>query len=117
MSKSIKFKNNMFLDSTSIVHNKELLSNLLVGVGARCKEVSGDWNTACGERTGFYMGHALSNAPSRDTVSDWWYIIHLVHNSKFKKQIGFSFSAGNYQLYLRGQDNGYWTAWKSITFS
>lgn len=29
MNKSIKFKNNLFLDSTGIVHNKELLSELL----------------------------------------------------------------------------------------
>ncbi len=29
MSKSFKFKNNMHLDSTGIVHNKELLSNVL----------------------------------------------------------------------------------------
>lgn len=29
MSKSIKFKDNLFLDSTGIVHNKELLSSIL----------------------------------------------------------------------------------------
>ena len=29
MSKSFKFKNNMHLDSTGIVHNKELLSDIL----------------------------------------------------------------------------------------
>lgn len=29
MSKSIKFKNNTYLDSRSIVHNKELLSDML----------------------------------------------------------------------------------------
>lgn len=31
MSKSIKFKNNIYLDSSSIVHNKEALSNFIVG--------------------------------------------------------------------------------------
>ena len=29
MSKSFKFKNNMYLDTKGIVHNKELLSNVL----------------------------------------------------------------------------------------
>lgn len=117
MSKSLKFKNNMFLDSTSIVHNKELLSNLLVGLGSICKTVTGSWNTACGNRTGFYMGNGLSNAPTGSTVGGWWYVINIVHASTYKKQIAISFLPNNYQIWLRGHENGNWSAWKSITFS
>lgn len=34
MSKSVKFKNNLYLDSTSIVHNKKKLSDILYPVGS-----------------------------------------------------------------------------------
>lgn len=39
MSKSFKFKNNMYLDSKSIVHNKELLSNVLNNDGMKVKKL------------------------------------------------------------------------------
>lgn len=118
MSKSFRFKNNMFLDSTSIVHNKDKLSDLLVGIGSTCKRVTGDWNTACGNRTGFYRGSGLKNAPPNIvTVASWIYVIHLVHDSLYKRQIAFSFSNKAPTVYMRNQDNGVWSEWRYITFS
>ena len=34
MSKSFKFKNNMYLDTKGIVHNKKLLSDILYTIGS-----------------------------------------------------------------------------------
>ena len=118
MSKSLKFKNNMYLDSSSIVHGRELLSNLIVGLGGSCKNVSGDWNTACGNRTGFYRGSGLKNAPPNIiTVAGWVYMIHLVHDSSYKRQLAFSFSNNAPTVYMRSQENGTWSEWRYITFS
>lgn len=51
MSKSIKFKNNIYWDSTGIIHNKELLSNLLNSSVVECGETSnGNYTKYAGGR-------------------------------------------------------------------
>lgn len=42
MSKSFKFKNNMYLDSTSIVHGNRKLNEILDKMQIKTKEVSGN---------------------------------------------------------------------------
>lgn len=44
MSKSLKFKNNNYLDSSSIVHNRELLSEILKDTGWVNLEVEENFN-------------------------------------------------------------------------
>ena len=93
MSNSVKLKNDNFLDSINIVHNKETLDVILgrmAGIGGACKIISGDLNTACGNATGFYMGPNLTNCPSGVTVGYWWFIIHIVHDKNIAKQIALS---------------------------
>lgn len=76
------------------------------GLGGTCKLVSGaDLNTCCGQATGFYMGENLTNSPN----TGWWFIIHLVHNELYIKQIAFSFS--DHQIRIRNKQNGTWTEW------
>lgn len=86
------------------------LANLDCGVGKICKIISNqDLNTACGNATGFYMGSGMSHAPS----FEWHYIIHIVHNELYKKQIAFNFF--NHEIYERSLTDGVWTDWKIIT--
>ena len=76
------------------------------GVGGVAKNVSGmNLNTACGEKTGFYMGDATTNSPS----SRWLYIIHIVHNALYKTQIAHDFFSNN--AWKRVCNNGTWGAW------
>ena len=82
-----------------------------IGLLGTCKQISGNLNTACGMNTGFYMGQNLRNSPSNSNF--WFFIIHLVHNPTYMKQIAFSFNDDN--MYVRSQINGSWTTWKSYT--
>lgn len=84
------------------------------GYGGQCKQVSGDWNTACGNRSGFFMGSALENSPNGWTTANWWYVIQLVHNELYKMQLAFSFSPENI-IYIRYQSGGGWSDWAGIT--
>jgi hypothetical protein len=84
------------------------------GYGEQCAKVEGDWNTACGNRTGFYMGTGLANAPTGWTTADWWLVIQLVHNELWKVQLAFSISPEN-KIHIRTQTNGNWSAWADIT--
>lgn len=84
------------------------------GYGGQCEQVTGDWNTACGNRTGFFMGYGLENAPTGWTTSDWWYVIQLVHNAQYKIQLAFSFSPENI-IHIRYQSGGGWSGWSDIT--
>lgn len=78
------------------------------GIGGQCKPVSGDWNTACGNATGFYMGHELSNAP----FSGWIYVIHMVHNENYAKQLAMPFTMGN--IWVRNKSEGTWSGWQQL---
>lgn len=94
-------------------YDKEIFSPLLGGIGGQCKVVSGDWNTACGNQTGFYMGNNLANRPTdMNTVDGWFYVIHLVHNETFKTQIFLSF--GQNQIAIRSMNAGNWSGFTRI---
>ncbi len=82
------------------------------GVGGVAKNVSGqDWNTACSEKSGFYMGDNVANAPD----NRWWYVEHIVHNSIYKVQIAHSFFSNT--VMKRTCNNGNWTAWTQFVTS
>ena len=83
------------------------------GYGEPTKSVTGDWNTACGTASGFYMGDSLSHSPSGSTVGGWWWVLHLVHNDKYQRQIAFSF-LNNDGIYTRIMNNGTWGSWTQV---
>ena len=76
------------------------------GIGGQCKVVSGDWNDACGTASGFYMGQDLTNAP----VAGWVYVVQLVHNELYIKQIAYNFYT-NIAEYERIKVEGNWSPW------
>ena len=76
------------------------------------KTVTGDWNTACGEKSGFFMGSGLANSPSGTTVSNWYFVHQMVHNNLYKVQLAYSFGYG--LSYIRSQAGGGWSSWKRI---
>lgn len=120
MKKRIRLKNGNYLDSGSVICDNqdltkelETINNRLGGLGIQCKMVSGDWNTACGYSTGFYRGNRMLNGPLGQSIDSWWYVIHLVHDEKYAKQIAFSF-ANNNSLYVRTMCEGLWGDWTTI---
>ena len=90
-------------------YGEEIFSPLLGGVGGQCVWASGDWNTACGTRTGFYMGQNMLNKPSDE---EWCYVLHLCHNENWLKQIAFSFYGTG--IWAREKNNGNWNAWRHL---
>lgn len=85
------------------------------GVGGDAKLVSGNWNTACGNESGFFRGRNLSNAPNTYTQDGWWYVHQIVHDVNFKIQLAYSYndSRGAYKrLYISGT----WSAWQQFVF-
>ena len=92
----------------------ENILNRIEGFGEICKSApTNDWNTACGTASGFYMGSDMSNSPSGSTVSNWWWVIHLAHNSLYQRQIAFSF-LNNDGIYTRLMNNGTWGSWTQV---
>lgn len=97
-------------DTESLEVGGENLLTRIAGYGQVANQVTGDWNTACGTASGFYMGNGLTNSPAGTTVDGWWWVIHLVHNDKYQRQIAFSF-LNNSEIYTRIQNNGTWNSW------
>lgn len=97
-------------DNESLEVNGENILTRIAGYGQGANQVTGDWNTACGTASGFYMGNGLSHSPSGTTVDGWWWVIHLVHNATYQRQIAFSF-LNNSQIFTRIQNNGTWNDW------
>lgn len=101
-------------DNSSLEVGGENIMNRIEGFGEVCMSApTSDWNTACGTRSGFYMGSDMSNSPSGATVSNWWWVIHLAHNNLYQRQIAFSF-LNNSQMFTRIMNNGTWNNWTLV---
>lgn len=100
-------------DSESLEVDGDNILTRIAGYGQGANQVTGDWNTACGTASGFYMGNGLSNSPAGTTVDNWWWIIHLVHNDKYQRQIAFSF-LNNSEIFTRIMNNGTWNSWTIV---
>ena len=101
-------------DSESLEVNGENVMNRIEGFGEVCMSApTNNWNTACGTRSGFYMGADMSNSPSGSTVANWWWVIHLAHNDNYQRQIAFSFLENN-GIYTRIKNNGTWGSWTQV---
>ena len=99
-------------DGSLEVAGQDILTRIL-GYGQIANEVTGDWNTVCGTASGIYMGNGLTHSPSGTTVAGWWWVIHLVHNASYQRQIAYSFLNNN-QIFTRIQNNGTWNSWNLI---
>lgn len=100
-------------DNESLEVSGNNILNRILGYGQPASAVSGDWNSACGTASGFYMGNGLSNSPTGATVDNWWWVIHIVHNATYQRQIAFSF-LNNSQIFTRIQNNGNWNSWTQL---
>ena len=101
-------------DQESLEVGGENIMNRIEGFGEVCMSApTSDWNTACGTRSGFYMGADMSNSPSGNTVAGWWWVIHLAHNNLYQRQIAFSF-LNNSQMFTRIMNNGTWNDWTLV---
>lgn len=66
------------------------------------------------DRTGFYMGSGMTNAPTTGT-SDWYYVINQKHNDTYRTQIVIRLNAtGSNLIFHRTQHAGTWTVWQQI---
>lgn len=104
--------NNLLASYTPEEINKRLAN---LGLGGQCKLITGDLNTACGTATGFYRGLNLTNRPSTTAPEQWLYIIHLVHNEGYQKQIAFNYFAN--MSWERTKVEGVWSEWTTIVKS
>ena len=101
-------------DNGSLEVDGENILTRIEGFGEICMSApTTDWNTACGTRSGFYMGSDMSNSPSGATVANWWWVIHLAHNENYQRQIAFSF-LNNENVYTRIMNNGTWNDWELL---
>ena len=101
-------------DTESLEVGGENIMNRIEGFGELCMSApTSDWNTACGTRSGFYMGADMSNSPNGSTVAGWWWVIHLAHNNLYQRQIAFSF-LNNSQMFTRIMNNGTWNNWTLV---
>lgn len=103
------YSDNMFL-------NGESLSQRIKGYGEVAKQVFGDYNTMCGNVTGFYRSTTTQNAPykqsSADDGSNWFFIIHIAHSENYQMQIASPYFKEG--LYYRNMLNGTWGEWVEV---
>ena len=98
------------VDGRLFVNNEDIVSKF-TGIGGAAKAApTSDWNTAGGILTGIYMGSSMSNAPNNS--SNWFFVLHMVHNDKYQRQLAFDFFSLN--IFTRRMDNGTWGAWEQV---
>lgn len=95
------------------VQNQDILDKF-TGIGGTAQAAStSDWNTAGGMKTGIYMGSSMSNAPNNS--ANWFFVLHMVHNAKYQRQVAFDFFSIN--IFTRRMDNGTWGAWEQVNLT
>ena len=71
--------------------------------------VTGDWNTACGDRSGlFYHTEAMTNGPT----SGAYIVLNMIGGTN-RYQVAFC-TYPNANIYARRYQNSTWSAWKQV---
>lgn len=121
MSKSIKLQDDTFIDSTGIVHNKTLLSEILESLDADAltqvvSGISNDINRAdLNDFTSTFIagyGHNLVNSPLEDTPQGHLISIPRHDAEGFVTQYFTPYPNGD--LYTRQCQEGTWGAWTLV---
>ena len=131
MSKSIKLKDNNYIDSSSIVHNRELLSEKINSMGGSISNQGTQINSIINRISGYGSQGTLTNDPDNLGIASgfyryygnfggkiaesWWFIIHIAHydpNGNYARQIVGNYFGNN--LFSRIQTSGVWSDFKTI---
>lgn len=138
MSKSIKLKDNNYWDTKGVVHNKQLLSNIIgtmntnisnntsnisnlntnltnvtnriAGYGEQAQSTDNPNNL--GLASGFYRYYGNCGG---QIATSWWFIIHIAHydaNGNFARQVWFNYWGSN--TLTRMQTGGNWSGFSII---
>ena len=99
------------VDGRLFIENQDILDKF-TGIGGTAKAAeTSNWNDACGDKTGIFMGSNMSNAPANS--SNWFFVLSMVHNNKYQRQIAFDFFSIN--IWTRRMDNGNWdSSWTQV---
>lgn len=99
------------VDGRLFIENQDILDKF-TGIGGTAKAAeTSSWNNACGNKTGIFMGSNMSNAP--DNSSNWFFVLSMVHNNKYQRQLAFDFFSIN--IWTRRMDNGNWdSSWTRV---
>ena len=109
MSKSIKLQDDTFLDSTGIVHNKELLSEILTHITTDINRTDLDDYT-----TSFTVGygHNLTNTP---TSMDIGFLLSIPRHDTEGFVVQYFSPYQTNDVYIRKCTDGTWEAWQQIS--
>lgn len=120
MSKSIKLKDNTFIDSTGVTHNRDLLSTILNNIYSFNKNyyAGGTANANDFIKSGIYqfdVNETVSNRPTKVANKlEFLVVLDAVSWTNSTIQIWFNES---YALYYRVRTWNTWTSWKKISIS
>lgn len=105
------YDNSVEVDGRFFIENQDILDKF-TGIGGIAKAaLTSSWNDACGNKTGIFMGSNMSNAP--DNSSNWFFVLNMVHNNKYQRQLAFDFFSIN--IWTRRMDNGNWdSSWTRV---
>lgn len=105
------YDNSVEVDGRFFIENQDILDKF-TGIGGIAKAaLTSSWNDACGNKTGIFMGSNMSNAP--DNSSNWFFVLNMVHNDKYQRQLAFDFFSIN--IWTRRMDNGNWdSSWTRV---
>lgn len=121
MAKSFKYKNDNFLDSSGLVHNKKNLNQMIedlngdiTGGLAKKKRIDGfDFNEVINEGTGmFIMYGPCTNAPAGNGDNNMhWYLFQIVYSTSYCVQIAVGLHSDVKNIYIRNLIEGVWNSW------
>ena len=106
MSKSIKLKDNTYLDSRGITHNRTLLNTILERLlSQKYSGVDANDYTNTGI---YYLTRDCINVPS-----NWIYlVVFRALNTTDMVQLGIN--AGNSTIYVRNYNGTSWSTWHTV---
>lgn len=126
MAKSIKFKNDTYLDSSSVIHNRNSIANMITsfyggdigGIPIKKRILNCNFNELWRQGTGMFIAYAtIQNAPyGNGTNNVHFYVLQFVYNTGYNLQIAVPLHGETQFMYMRSMINGIWKPWKRIEF-
>ncbi len=122
MSKSIKLKNNTYIDSTGVAHNKKTLSKMITDVnggtdGGICTKrivYSCNLNDLASYGSGLYLAYApCKNSPRDSDTGLHWAVLQINYAANFCIQMAFNIHSQK-GIYYRRDVDGAWESWQTI---
>ena len=121
MTKSIKLKNDNYIDSSGIVHGHSTLNNMIIshnnGICRKLRIGNIDANDLVQYGNALIVAEQVTKNFPATGITQHYYVIQLVYNEIYVVQIAIHVWEVPLRIYVRRKISNAWKEWESVLLS